>query len=189
MSIQSEKSVNFRLSIQPWLGDLHSTAFHLTSKTDTAENLLKSTLLTVYRNFDQPEAAENIRQYSFGVLFDTYYSLNDLNFDAFDNMEHRDLTEFYLYKKIDESTDLRTQPTEHLIRTLVPDEIDSILNNLPRYMRLVFFLKDVQDFSYDEIAYFTRTSRERVIAGVCLGRKLLQRHLWSNFEKGKRVTA
>ncbi len=189
MFTKSEKSLKFRLSIQPWLNDLQSTALQLTLEANSAEDLLKSTLLSIYRNFDPLDSPENFRKHSFEVLFDTFNSSNNTISDTLDDIKPQDLSEFYLYNKIDESNDLRRQPTENVIRTLVPDEIDNIINNLPGYMRLVMFLKDVQDFSYEEIAHLTRTSVERVVAGICLGRKLLQRHLWSNFEKDNRASA
>jgi RNA polymerase sigma-70 factor (ECF subfamily) len=168
---------------QPQLLSLYNTALRMSHNTNDAQDLVQDTLYKAYKNFDQFKKNTNFRAWIFRILVNTYItdyrkSLKQPLKESFDDME-----EFYLYHRLDKELGLQSYGKQEFIENLFDDEVKHALECLPDQFRLVILLKDVHDFSYQEIADIVKAPLGTVMSRLFRGRKLLQKYLWKYAKK------
>jgi RNA polymerase sigma-70 factor (ECF subfamily) len=94
------------------------------------------------------------------------------------------MEEFFLYKRLDNTTSLQEMSKEDFLDNFFEDDIKNALESLPYHFRLVVLLSDVEGFSYNEIANIIDAPLGTVMSRLHRGRKLLQRQLW-NYAKSR----
>jgi RNA polymerase sigma-70 factor (ECF subfamily) len=168
---------------QPQLLSLYNTALRMSHNTNDAQDLVQDTLYKAYKNFNQFKKNTNFRAWIFRILVNTYItdyrkSLKQPLKESFDDME-----EFYLYHRLDKELGLQAYGKQEFIENLFDDEVKHALESLPDQFRLVILLKDVHDFSYQEIADIVKVPLGTVMSRLFRGRKLLQKYLWKYAKK------
>jgi RNA polymerase sigma-70 factor (ECF subfamily) len=151
----------------------------MTRNQHDAEDLVQDTLFKAYRAIDQFKKDTNFRAWIFRILINTFITGYRKSIKEPQKISFDDLEEFYLFKRLDETTELQEVSKDDFLENLFDDDIKSALESLPYQFRLVVLLCDVEGFSYNEIAEIIDAPLGTVMSRLYRGRKLLQRYLWN----------
>ncbi len=180
ISLSRAKEHDFQELITPLLNSLYGTALRMTKNTQKAGSLVQNTIIKAFRDFDQYKVSEQFRILTFGILVNEYFmEYQETNRPPVDECKD-DLEEFYLYQKVDTAFHSNDREKADILNSVGKDDIKHLLEKLPDQVRLPVILSDVEGFSTSEIADIIDKSLPTVILRLALGRKLLQRYLWSH---------
>ena len=155
------------------LDSLYRTALRLTRVTADAEDLVQETYLKAFRAANQFEPGTNLRAWLFTILHNTARNrARDRSRDIV--AADSDL--------VDRAGDIapsgwssgasETPETLLLRETLAPD-LQSAIDALPDVFRQAVWLRDVEEFSYSEIAEMLAIPVGTVMSRISRGRRLL----------------
>jgi RNA polymerase sigma-70 factor (ECF subfamily) len=150
---------------------LYRTALRLTRDPSDAEDLVQDTYLKAFRSADQFRPGTNLRAWLFTILHNTARNrARDLGRESVTyDSEAVELAS--------ESARLGSGTAEDpeallLNRTLAP-ELQSAVDELPPAFREAIWLRDVEEFSYAEIADMLNIPLGTVMSRISRGRRLL----------------
>lgn len=150
----------FEAEAIPHLRALYGTAYRMTRNAHDAEDLVQETYLRAFRAFDRYQPGTNIRAWLFTIL-------------------HRARTDSFRRQS-------RSPKTVELIgegpSTPAPQEalagggedIVRAMERLPEVFRTAVVLRDMEDFTYDEIARILEVPVGTVMSRIHRGRALLR---------------
>jgi len=170
--------------IEPHLSSMYSTALRMTHNPQDAEDLVQETLFKAYRALGQFKEGTNFRAWVFRILVNTFITAYRKAIKQPQKVSYDDMEEFFLYKRLDNTTSLQEMSKEDFLDNFFEDDIKNALESLPYHFRLVVLLSDVEGFSYNEIANIIDAPLGTVMSRLHRGRKLLQRQLW-NYAKSR----
>ncbi len=153
----------------PHMRSLYGTAFRLTRNAHDAEDLVQETYLRAYRAFDRYKAGTNIRAWLYTIL-------------------HRVRTDAYRRASRSPTTvELRgdgpgVAPEARALFT-GGEDVGRELEKIPEGFRSAVILRDVQEFTYDEIAKILDIPIGTVMSRIHRGRALLRKALSEREEK------
>ena len=153
------------------LDSLYRTALRLTRVRADAEDLVQETYLKAFRAADRFRPGTNLRAWLFTILHNT--ALNRARDRARDSVAIDS-------EAVDRAADalpagwggLDTPETELLRQTLAP-ELQRAVDMLPEAFRQAVWLRDVEEFSYIEIAEMLSIPLGTVMSRISRGRRLL----------------
>ncbi|HTK28523.1 MAG TPA: sigma-70 family RNA polymerase sigma factor [Vicinamibacterales bacterium] len=153
------------------LDSLFRTARRLTRSPADAEDLVQETFLKAFRAADQFEAGTNLRAWLFTILHNTLRNrVRDRARDAVTaDSEAVD-------RAADRVFDGRTAPETPetlLLRDALAPELQAAIDELPDQFREAVWLRDVEEFSYAEIAEMLSIPVGTVMSRISRGRHLL----------------
>ena len=158
-----DRDERFETEALPHLRSLYGTAYRMTRNAHDAEDLVQETFLRAYRAFDRYAAGTNIRAWLYTIL-------------------HRARTDAFRRAARSPSTVELTgegpsvpAPQEALARG--GEDIERALQALPEAFRSAVVLRDVEDFSYEEIARILAVPIGTVMSRIHRGRALLRQAL------------
>src|SRR5262249_41562296 len=155
------------------LPSLYRTALRLTRVPEDAEDLVQDTYLKAFRSMDQFQPGTNLKAWLFTILHNT--ALNRFrdrarhpvvyNSDAVD-------------RAVDVPADLRSNalpetPETHLLRESLDPDVKAAVDALPEAFRQAVWLRDVEEFSYAEIARMLTVPVGTVMSRISRGRRML----------------
>jgi RNA polymerase sigma-70 factor (ECF subfamily) len=154
-----------------FLDGLFATALRLTRDRTAAEDLVQDTYLKAVRFADRFERGTNLRAWLYTILHNTFR--NELR-DA-----GRDPVEIDSETVTDAADRHRTHesPEELLLRDVLATDLRAALDSLPDAFRQAVWLRDVEDFSYAEIASMLDVPIGTVMSRIARGRRLLLQRL------------
>jgi len=148
------------------LDSLYRTARRLTHRPPDADDLVQETYLKAFRAADQFTPGTNLRAWLFTILHNTARN------------RARDLARDHVTVDSDAvdraapSLSLETPETLLLRDTLAP-ELQAAIDALPQAFREAVWLRDVEEFSYAEIAAMLQVPAGTVMSRISRGRRLL----------------
>ena len=152
------------------LDSLYRTALRLTHRPADAEDLVQDTYLKAFRAEKQFKPGTNLRAWLFAILHNT--ARNRARDRA---REHVDVDSDAVERAL-ASVDIPaagvTPETELLRDTLTP-ELQAAVDALPLQFREAVWLRDVEEFSYAEIADMLDVPVGTVMSRISRGRRLL----------------
>ncbi|HET9830369.1 MAG TPA: sigma-70 family RNA polymerase sigma factor [Vicinamibacterales bacterium] len=155
------------------LDSLYRTAVRLTHSPTDAEDLVQETYLKAFRAAGQFKPGTNLRAWLFTILHNTARNrARDLA------REHVDVDSDAVERAAAEngagppSLSADTPETILLRETLTPD-LQTALDALPPAFREAVWLRDVEEFSYAEIAEMLSIPVGTVMSRISRGRRLL----------------
>lgn len=153
----------FEMEALPHLRSLYGTAYRMTRNAHDAEDLVQETLLRAFRAFDGYTPDTNIRAWLYTIL-------------------HRVRTDAYRKRaRSPQTVELQEQgpatAPEQAALFHGGEDIERALQALPEAFRTAVVLRDVQDFTYDEIARITDVPIGTVMSRIHRGRALLRQSL------------
>jgi RNA polymerase sigma-70 factor (ECF subfamily) len=143
----------------PHLRSLYGTAFRMTRNAHDAEDLVQETCLRAYRAFDQYEAGTNIRAWLFTILY-------RLRADAVRKLMRGQRT-----VELEESDLPTVAPAQDALAS-GGEDVARALASLPESFRTAVVLRDMEEFSYDEIARILQVPIGTVMSRIHRGRAL-----------------
>jgi RNA polymerase sigma-70 factor (ECF subfamily) len=150
----------FEAEALPHLRSLYGTAFRMTRNAHDAEDLVQETFLRAYRAFDGFTPGSNIRAWLYTIL-------HRVRTDAFRRSSRSPRT----VELADEGPAV-PPPQDALAQG--GEDLARALETLPDVFRSAVVLRDVEDFSYQEIARILDVPMGTVMSRIHRGRALLR---------------
>lgn len=166
------------------IDQLWAAALRLTHRQPDAEDLVYRTYVEAFRSTDRVPSGTTMKTWLFTVLHDAYRQTGGtISLDSSD--EDAGLTD--LAAVASDSTDSVAQ---HQRGTASYEEVKAALDSLPDPLRQILYLRDVEDFTHDEIARMLHLPAGPVLTRLGRGRRLLVQRLERSWERtGIRVVA
>jgi RNA polymerase sigma-70 factor, ECF subfamily len=155
------------------LDSLYRTARRLSRDRADAEDLVQDTYLKAFRAADQFEPGTNLRAWLFTILHNT--ARNRLRDRARDTVAiNSDVVDRAADAPPPGALSGRVEtPETLLLRDTLAPELQSAIDALPETFREAVWLRDVEEFSYAEIAAMLDVPIGTVMSRISRGRHLL----------------
>lgn len=153
----------FETEAIPHLRALYATAYRMTRNAADAEDLVQETFLRAFRAFDRYTPGTNIRAWLYTILYRA-------RTDAFRRAGRSPDT-------VELLDDGPAVPPPQDALASGGEEIARALDRLPEAFRAAVVLRDVQEFSYAEIARILDVPIGTVMSRIYRGRALLRETL------------
>jgi RNA polymerase sigma-70 factor (ECF subfamily) len=153
----------FEAEALPHLKRLYGTAYRMTRNSHDAEDLVQETFLRAYRSFDRYTPGSNIRAWLYTIL-------HRVRTDAVRRLARRPQAVELL-----EDTLAVPAPQDELARGR--EDVAPALARLPEPFRVAVLLRDIEEFSYQEISQILEVPIGTVMSRIHRGRALLRQAL------------
>lgn len=156
------------------LDSLYRTALRLTRRPADAEDLVQETYLKAFRAADQFEPGTNLRAWLFTILHNT--ARNSARDRARDTVS---IDSDIVDRAADapppggRSSGAAETPESLLLRETLTPELQAAIDALPEAFRQAVWLRDVEEFSYAEIAEMLSIPVGTVMSRISRGRHQL----------------
>jgi RNA polymerase sigma-70 factor (ECF subfamily) len=154
-----------------YLDALYGTAVRLTRNPQDAEDLVQDTYLKAFRASSQFERGTNLKAWLFTILHNTFRNIR-----RHDGRSPIDVNSETVEQAADLAGDDRT-PEQLLTRASLDRELQAALDTLPEAFRQAVWLRDVEEFSYAEIAKMMDVPIGTVMSRISRGRRMLHDRL------------
>jgi RNA polymerase sigma-70 factor (ECF subfamily) len=170
-STAGSESSAFEQEALELLDRLYAVALRLTRNEADAEDLVQDTYLRAFRSAGQFEPGTNLRGWLFTILHNTFLNQRrDRSRDPVDaNSE--------LVEQAPAAAEGSGNPEQLLLRATMDTELKAALDSLPEAFREAVWLRDVEQFSYDEIAGIVGAPIGTVMSRISRGRRALHDRL------------
>jgi RNA polymerase sigma-70 factor (ECF subfamily) len=148
---------------------LYRAALRLTRVQADAEDLVQETYLKAFRAADRFEPGTNLRAWLFTILHNTARNL------VRDRARHAVTYDSDAVERAADATldGLADTPETLLLRDTLAPELQAAIDELPDAFRQVVWLRDVEEFSYAEIATVVDVPIGTVMSRISRGRRML----------------
>jgi RNA polymerase sigma-70 factor (ECF subfamily) len=171
----------FGSEVLGYLEPLFATAMRLTRNRADAEDLVQDTVVRALRFQDRFEPGTNLRAWLYTILHNTWRNrIRDTAREATDVDSER-IEELAAREG---PADAET-PERMLLRSTMDVELKEALDELPDAFRQAVWLRDVEEFSYAEIAKMLDVPIGTVMSRISRGR----RQLYEKLSQGARTRA
>ena len=150
-----------------YIDALYGTALRLTRRPQDAEDLVQDTYLKAFRASAQFERGTNLKAWLFTILHNTFRNMR-----RHDGRNPVDVDSETVEQAADERGDERT-PEQILTRATLDTDIQAALDELPEAFRQAVWLRDVEEFSYADIAGIMEVPIGTVMSRISRGRRML----------------
>jgi RNA polymerase sigma-70 factor (ECF subfamily) len=154
-----------------YIDSLYGTAVRLTRRTPDAEDLVQETYLKAFRAADQFRRGTNLKAWLFTILHNTFRNMR-----RSDGRNPVDVNSETVERAIDLAAEEQT-PEQLLTRATLDADLQAALDELPDAFRQAVWLRDVEEFSYAEIATMLDVPIGTVMSRISRGRRLLYQRL------------
>jgi RNA polymerase sigma-70 factor (ECF subfamily) len=171
--MRARRAAGFEADALGYLDSLYRTALRLTRHPADADDLVQETYLKAFRAADRFEPGTNLRAWLFTILHNT--ARNRVRDRARDQVTiDSGIVERAADDLVPGWTASRPETPETLLidSTLTP-ELEAAIASLPDAFRQAVWLRDVEEFSYAEIAQMVAIPIGTVMSRISRGRRLL----------------
>ena len=150
-----------------YIDALYGTALRLTRRPQDAEDLVQETYLKAFRASAQFQRGTNLKAWLFTILHNSFRNMrrHDVRNPVDVNSE---MVELAADQRGDEQT-----PEQLLSRATLDGDLQEALDGLPEAFRQAVWLRDVEEFSYAEIARIVDVPIGTVMSRISRGRRML----------------
>ena len=151
-------------------------ARHLAGSREEAEDLVQETYARAFRSWKSYTPGTNLRAWLLRIL-------TNLNIDRGRRVQRTpdsqplEEGDYFLYNKLEESTQAPNPDEERVIERLSQDDAVSALSAVPHDFRDAIVLVDIGDFSYQDAAQILDIPVGTVMSRLHRGRRILKREL------------
>ena len=150
-----------------YVDGLYGTAMRLTRRPADAEDLVQDTYLKAFRAAGQFQRGTNLKAWLYTILHNT-----------FRNMRRHDIrspvdVDSEVVERAAEAPGRSDTPEQVLTRATLDADLQAALDELPDTFRQAVWLRDVEEFSYAEIAEIIGSPIGTVMSRISRGRRLL----------------
>ncbi len=144
----------------PHFNSVYNFALTVAANKQDAEDLVQETFLRAYKSFEQFDYGTNIKAWMFRILRNI----------AIDNFRKADALLVGKNETYEDELFTKGSTTTNLINSI---DLKNALNRLPEKYRVIVLLKDVEGFSYQEIADILSFPIGTIMSRLYRGRKEL----------------
>jgi RNA polymerase sigma-70 factor (ECF subfamily) len=150
---------------------LYGAAMRLTGRAADAEDLVQDTYVKALRFRDRFEPGTNVKAWLFTILHNTWRNAR--------RAQARDpiAVDSEAVDRAADTTAAGDSPEARLSRRTLDADLRAALDALPEAFRQAVWLRDVEDFSYAEIAKMLGVPIGTVMSRISRGRRLLYERL------------
>ncbi|NOT43401.1 MAG: sigma-70 family RNA polymerase sigma factor [Acidobacteria bacterium] len=164
----------FGAEVLQYLEPLFATALRLTRDRADAEDLVQDTMVKALRSRSTFEAGTNLRAWLYTILHNAWKnrlrsrsrSAEDVNSELVEEVSNEGLT----------GAPAAT-PEQVLLDASMDGDLQAALDEMPEAFRQAVWLRDVEDFTYAEIAGMLGVPIGTVMSRISRGRRWLMRRL------------
>jgi RNA polymerase sigma-70 factor (ECF subfamily) len=157
-----------------YIDGLYGTALRLTRKAQDAEDLVQDTYLKAFRAARQFERGTNLKAWLYTILHNTFRNMR--RHDGRNPVDVNSETVELAADGGGAGSEVRT-PEQLLTRATLDADLQAALDELPDAFRQAVWLRDVEEFSYAEIASIVDVPIGTVMSRISRGRKMLHDRL------------
>jgi RNA polymerase sigma-70 factor (ECF subfamily) len=150
-----------------YVDSLYGTALRLTRRPADAEDLVQDTYLKAFRAADQFERGTNLKAWLFTILHNTFR--NSRRHDVRSPVD----VDSEVVERAADVMALDQTPEQLLTRATLDSNLQAALDALPETFRQAVWLRDVEEFSYAEIAKIIGAPLGTVMSRISRGRRML----------------
>jgi RNA polymerase sigma-70 factor (ECF subfamily) len=150
-----------------YIDALYGTALRLTRRPQDAEDLVQDTYLKAFRASKQFERGTNLKAWLFTILHNTFRNMR-----RHDGRNPVEVNSETVEQAADVAGDERT-PEQLLSRATLDADLQAALDGLPAAFRQAVWLRDVEEFSYADIARILDVPIGTVMSRISRGRRML----------------
>src|SRR5262245_7470431 len=150
-----------------YIDSLYRTALRLTKNGADAEDLVQETYLKAFRAARQFEPGTNLRAWLFTILHNTIRNR------ARDRSREPMLVDSEVVERAAEAPRGDETPESILLNRTLDADLQAAIDALPEAFRQAVWLRDVEEFSYAEIAGMLAIPVGTVMSRISRGRRLL----------------
>jgi RNA polymerase sigma-70 factor, ECF subfamily len=173
----------FGAEVLSYLEPLYATALRLTRNRADAEDLVQDTFVKALRFSDRFERGTNLRAWLSTILHNTWRNrLRDSGREA--AAIDVDSTRLDEAEASTDGSSGNETPEQLLLRKTLDADLRAALDELPDNFRQAVWLRDVEEFSYAEIAEMLDIPIGTVMSRISRGRRMLLEQLRKTREKG-----
>jgi len=166
----------FGTEILRYLEPLYATALRLTRNRADAEDLVQDTLVKALRFSDRFERGTNLRAWLSTILHNTWRNrLRDTGREA--ATVEVDSSRLEEAEAAADDSQRGETPEQLLLRNTLDADLRAALDELPDIFRQAVWLRDVEEFSYAEIAKTLDVPIGTVMSRISRGRRMLLEQL------------
>ena len=160
----------FGAEVLRYLEPLYATALRLTRNRADAEDLVQDTVVKALRFSDRFERGTNLRAWLSTILHNTWRNrLRDTGREAVEV----DSTRLEELESSAGSPSASETPEDLLLRNTLDADLRAALDELPEIFRQAVWMRDVEEFSYAEIARMLDVPIGTVMSRISRGRRML----------------
>ena len=153
-----------------YLDDLYGAALRLTRNAADAEDLTQETYVRAFRSAKQFKAGSNLKAWLFTILYNTHRNTRrDSGRDPVEVDSER--------VEISTQIDPAAGPEQQLLAETLDGDLQAALDSLPEAFREAVWSRDVDEFSYAEIAQMRGIPVGTVMSRFSRGRRMLYERL------------
>jgi len=154
-----------------YIDSLYGTALRLTRRTQDAEDLVQETYLKAFRASDQFERGTNLKAWLFTILHNTFRNIR-----RHAGRNPVDVNSETVEQAVDRAAEEQT-PEQLLTRATLDADLQAALDEMPEAFRQAVWLRDVEEFTYAEIAAMLGVPIGTVMSRISRGRRMLYARL------------
>jgi RNA polymerase sigma-70 factor (ECF subfamily) len=161
------------------IDSLYAMGLRLTRRPADAEDLVQDTYLKAFRASGQFERGTNLKAWLFTILHNTFRNMR-----RHDGRNPVDVDS----EKVEQAVDLAAEgqsPEQLLTRATLDGDLQAALDALPDVFRQAVWLRDVEEFSYAEIATMLSVPVGTVMSRISRGRRMLYERLAAGGARAK----
>lgn len=153
----------FKKIVVPLIDKMFRFAYQITKNKEDAEDVVQDTLFNIWRKKEDWDAINNLEAYCFrsvrNIALDKL-SLKDNQTESIPLGYDKQTLEQDIQSKLEEKEKLA--------------ELEQLVNRLPERQRAIFVLREIEEFSYKEIAEILQISEEQVKVNLFRSRQKLR---------------
>jgi RNA polymerase sigma-70 factor (ECF subfamily) len=159
---------DFSAEALQFLEPLFATAMRLTRNRADAEDLVQDTFVKAFRHAGQFKRGTNLRAWLYTILHNTWRNRRrDASRDAVE-VDSEQVEQAAAGGAEDAET-----PERILMRSTLDADLQAALDELPEAFRQAVWLRDVEEFTYAEIAEMLGVPMGTVMSRISRGRRML----------------
>jgi len=164
----------FAAEVLALLEPLYATAMRLTRNRADAEDLVQDTYVKAFRFTDRFERGTNLKAWLYTILHNTWRNRRR---DASRDTVEVDSERVEQAASLPDGPAALENPEHILLRATLDADLQAALDSLPDAFREAVWLRDVEEFSYAEIAGMLGVPIGTVMSRISRGRRLLYERL------------
>jgi RNA polymerase sigma-70 factor (ECF subfamily) len=168
----AESDDTFAAEALSYIDSLYGTAMRLTRRPADAEDLVQDPYLKAFRASQQFQRGTNLKAWLFTILHNTFRNMRR---DVGRNPVDVDSEAVEQAQAV--GGEAAQNPEQLLARATLDADLQAALDDLPDVFRQAVWLRDVEEFSYAEIAAMIDVPIGTVMSRISRGRRMLYERL------------
>ncbi len=174
---QKKRRAEFEETALVHMPSLFSAAVRMTGNPRDAEDLVQDTVLKAFRFFHRYESGTNIKAWLFKILTNTFINSYRKKVRERDQLGIAESDSVLERGALPDAWGTLPGPEQVFFSNVMSDEVKRAIEDLPVDFRVAVMLRDLEDFSYQEIADMLDCPLGTVMSRLYRGRRMLQKRL------------